>query len=257
MAHDFLGTFNQAQYERLKTFIQSQMPRLEERINHLNAEILRVGSIVFRYNNGVPIGYAGDPPESYLGKLLSAYEVMGGNPFVDLRVRLLSDPVFVLPGTEDTPPHTMSSGEVIGAKGLNDAASAELIHELRSAFDSTLSRRFGSIERKIRRAVDYADQLRAEVSQLTTLLSSATTDGSVENLFSQVEQLLADPTYRAITPDVSDTAKFGLDVYAPFSSYDVPEGTGQDPSLVVRREATTPQRQSGDKPPVKPGQSQV
>jgi len=258
MAFDFLGTFNAAMYERLLTFIQSQAPFIEARITHLEAEVSRVGLVVFRYNQGIPIGYAGDPTDSYLGKLLSAYEVLGGNPFVDLRVRLSTDPVFVLPGDETTGPHTMSNGEVIGAKGLNDANSAELIRSLRSPFDLTINRRFDALERKIRRAMDYVDQLQAEITELQTILQiEADLSGSLANLDTQITQLLTDSTYRAITPDKSETAKFGLDVYAPFSSYDVPQGAGPDPNQVVPREATTPQRQSGDTAPVKPGQRSV
>jgi hypothetical protein len=181
---------------------------------------------------------------------------LGGDPFVDLRVRLLTDPVFILPGDENVGPHTMSNGEVIGAKGLNDTSSAELVRQYRAAFNPTLQRRFDYLERKIRRAVDYVDQLGSEIAQLHTLKTTAV-GGSLEDLMSQVDQLLSDPTYRAITPDTSENAKFGLDVHAPFSSYDVPEGPLQDPSVSTDREAVMPQRQSGGKPPVKPGQRSI
>jgi hypothetical protein len=277
MAFDFLGTFNAAQYERLSGFIRSQVKFVEARVNHLEAEKIRVGQVIFRFDQGVPIGYAGDPPESYLGKLLSVYEVLGGNPGVDLRVRLPTDPVFMLPGDEVTSPHTMSNGEAIGGKGLSDADSAELVRSYRASFNDTIYRRFDALERKIRRAVDYADQLEEEIAGLKKLVVSFTAedfatvgqisaeqfqtgnfslnlpqDGSLANLESQIRQLIADPNYRALTTDAGENAELGLDVYAPFSAYDIPEGTGQDPSLVVPRVAESPQRQGGKV--VQPGQ---
>lgn len=253
MAFDYLGTFNRAMYDRLRTFVESQVAIIKSRIDHLSAEKDRIGGVTFKYDRGIPIGSVSDTT-SYIGKLVSAYEVLGGNPLVDLRVRLVTDPVFVLPGNELAGPHTMSSGEVIGNKGLNDQDSAELIRRYRVAFDSTIRRRFDSLERKIRRAVDYSDQLQAEITNLNLLLQSVQIDGSLDNLKTSLLQLLSDPTYRAITPDTSPHAELGFDVYAPFSSYDIPEGTPQDPSLEVPRQATVPQRQSGDIAPVKPGQ---
>lgn len=253
MAYDFLGTFNQAMYDRLRTFVEAQVSLIKDRINHLSAEKLRIGAVTFKYDKGVPIGVVSDTT-SYIGKLISAYEVLGGNPLVDLRVRLLSEPVFLLPGDELTGPTTMSNGEILGNKGLSDQDSAELIRRYRVAFDPTIRRRFDYLERKIRRAVDYADQLQAEVTNLNLLLQSIQIDGSLDNLKGAILQLLADPTYRAITPDTSPHAELGLDVYAPFSSYDVPEGAPQDPTVETPREATMTQRQSGNLPPVKPGQ---
>jgi hypothetical protein len=259
MAFDFNGTFNQAMFNRLRTFIESQVPLINARIAHLNAEAARIGVISFKYEAGIPIGHVSDK-DSYLGKLLAAYEVLGGNPGVDLRIRLTSDPVFILAGSSDTGPHTMSNGEVIGAKGLNDGDSAKLMGQLRSAFDATIQRRFDYLERKIRRAFDYADQLQNEVTQLQALVaqtqvtqsSGTQPTGSLASIVSQITQLLTDPTYRAITPDTSKNAELGLDIYAPFSSYDVPVGT--TPLNLPGREATSPQRQSGNAAPVKPGQ---
>lgn len=256
MAHEFLGTFNKAMFDRYVGFTRSQLPLLDARILHLQAESFRMGLVVFRYDRGVPIGYAANPPESYLGRLLAAYEVLGGNPFVDLRVRLSTDPVFLLPGDETIDATTMSNGEVLAGKGLADAPSAILVQELKSSFMDTVYRRFDHLERKIRRAMDYVDQLQTEIQILSLLKQVATeVDGSFENLVGQIEQLISDPTYKAITPDASENAKLGQNIYAPYSSYDVPEGG--EPNVVVKREVTITQRQRGDKPPVEPGEDSI
>jgi hypothetical protein len=181
--------------------------------------------VVFRYSQGVPKGFAADPSDSYLGKLLGAYEVLGGNPFIDLRVRLKSDPVFLLRGTETTTPQLMSNGEVVGAKGLSDAPTAELMHDARAWVDDTLTYRFDALERKIRRAMDYSDELQAEVVRLTTIQMAASTVGSLDYIEAQINQYLADNNYRAVYDDAGGD-KFGFNVYAPFSSYDVATGQG-------------------------------
>lgn len=220
MAYNFGGTFNASQFARFLAFAKGQLPLVQGRIQHLEAEIARVGAVVFRYNKGIPQGYSADPPESYLGKLLAAYEVLGGNPFIDLRIRLRNDPVFLLRGTETRSPQTLSNGEIMGAKGLSDAPTSELMHEAKFWIDSTMQYRFDGLERKIRRMVDYADELRTEAAQLGIISKAASTPGSLEYIAAQVAQYLSDQNYRAIYDDGGGD-KFGLNVYAPFSSYDV------------------------------------
>jgi len=235
LSHDFLGTFNRSQFERFLAYARSQLPLVEGRIQHLNAEISRIGSIIFRYDRGIPKGYSADPAESYLGRLLGAYEVLGGDPFIDLRVRLRNDPVFRVKGTESTISQYMSNGEVVGGKGLADAPTAELIRSGQAWLDDTMKARFGSLERKIRRAVDYSDELQNEVQTLTTIQKAGSIQGSLEFIAAQVNQYLNDNNYRAVYNDGSSD-KFGFNVYAPFSSYDM----GGDGSRV----AETPQRQN-------------
>lgn len=240
MAHDFLGTFNRSQFERFLAFARSQIPAVDGRIRHLEAESFRIGRVVFRFDRGVPQGFAGDPPESYLGKLLAAYEVLGGDPFHDLRVRLKTDPVYLIRGSETVSAQYMSNGEVVGAKGLADALSAELMRKARSWLDDTLQYRFGALERKIRRAMDYADQLEGEISQLKVIRAAGSVRGSLEEIAGQIEQLFGDRNYRAIFDDAGSDP-LGMNTHAPFSSYDVESDTAE---IGVTRTVETPQRQN-------------
>jgi hypothetical protein len=180
----------------------------------------RVGTITFVYQNGVPQGFAASPSTSYISKLLSAYEILGGNPFLDLRVRLITDPVFKTKGTEMAPSQFMSNGEVMGEKGLSDAPTAELMLEAKGWLAETLQARFASLERKIRRAVDYADSLRSEMATLETIKLSANVEGSLEFIADQISQYLSDHNYRAVFDDDGGDP-YGFHVYAPFSSYDI------------------------------------
>lgn len=242
MAHDWLGTFNRSQFERFLDFARSQLPLVDGRIQHLEAEVARIGTVLFRYSKGIPQGFAANPTDSYLGKLLGAYEVLGGHPFLDLRVRLRNDPVFKVKGTESQPSQFMSNGEVIGAKGLSDAPTAELMHEARVWLSDTFRARFDSLERKIRRAMDYSDELQSEIATLKTIQLSASTTGSLEYIASQINQYLSDNNYRAVFDDRGSDI-YGFHVYAPFSSYDA----------VGDRVSNSPQRQNSGY--VGPGES--
>lgn len=243
MAHDsFLGTFNKSQFSRLVQFARSQLPFTSARIRHLRAELGRTGALQFRFgDDNVPESVTANPSDSYLGKLLAAYQVLGGNPFFDLRSRNKDQAVFIPQGTAAMPPSTTSSGEVMGARGLQDAFSAELIRSLRTPLQETLDYRFSLLERKIRRAIDYADQLQEEITSLEVLRAAATTKGSLEFIANQVQQLISDRNYRAIYDDQA-ADPLGLNTYAPFSQYDVEAATDaalSTPGRVVER----PQRQ--------------
>lgn len=240
MAHDHLGTFNKSQLDRFLVFARAQLPLVDARIQHLSAEQARLGSVVFKFDQGIPVGFAADPVESYLGKLLAAYEVLGGNPFQDLRIRLRTQPIFLVRGSESTPAQYMSNGEVVGAKGLADAPSAVLMSRAKAWIEDTLQGRFGKLERKIRRTLDYSDQLQVEIDVLTKIKAAAEIDDSLESYASQLQQLISDPNYRAIFDDKGKDP-FGFTTYAPFSSYDAV--TSSDPNLVDRT-SESPQRQN-------------
>ncbi len=243
MAHDFLGTYNRSQWERFIAFARSQVPLVGARINHLNAEANRIGVLTITYGpDGRPVDLLVTPPGSYLAKLLAAYEVNGGNPFMDLRVRLRTAPVFAVRGSETVPVQFMSSGEVIGAKGLADAVTSELTRSARNWLEDTLKARFGRLERKIRRAVDYSDELQAEIRALRLVTSAVDVSKSLEQVAVEVAALFADPNYRAVFDDQGKDP-FGFTSYAPFSSYDVAQPT--DPNVKPRQTETAQRQNSG------------
>lgn len=240
--HDYLGTFNKSQFTRLIAFARAQLPSIDGRLLHNQNELVRIGTLRFSFGaDNIPVAVTASPSTSYLGKLLAAYEVMGGNPFLDLRTRNLDQAVFVRGGSESLPASVMSSGEVLPAKGLKDAFSSELIRSLKTSIQDTLVLRFEQLERKIRRALDYSDQLARENIQLRIYQSAATTEGSLEFVANQIEQLFGDRNYRAIFDD-GGTDPMGLNSYAPFSQYDVEPSI--DPSVGgPERTAELPRRQ--------------
>jgi hypothetical protein len=242
MAHDTLGTFNKSQFDRFMAWARSQLPLVDARILHLEAEKARIGTVIFAFDQEKkPVGYRSKPAESYLGKLLAAYEVLGGDPFTDLQIRLRTAPVFLERGSETKAPERMSNGEIVGARGKSDGPSALLMQAAKGWLADTIQYRFNSLERKIRRALDYSDQLQAEIDNLKLLQLLPNVEGSLENIATQVTQLLSDPQYRAIFDDGGGDP-FGRTIYAPFSAYDVAKNS--DPNAPPRVSESA-QRQSG------------
>lgn len=218
---DFLGTFNKSQFNRLAAYARSQMVYIDLRIQHLTIEQQRIGFLQFAYDTGGrPTSYSTGSPgfTTYIGKLMAAYEVLGGDPFYDLQVRGMNDPVYHLKGTETATAKMMSNGEPVPLPGLSDGDSGNAVRSMKSWTRGSLDR-LERIERKVRRAIDYADQIQTEINELSLIKKSIEVDGSLENLIALVGQLLIDPSYRAIADDKGKDP-FGKYTHAPMSSYD-------------------------------------
>jgi type II secretory pathway component PulJ len=158
---------------------------------------------------------------------------LGGDAEFDLQIRQTNQPVFRISGDETKPAQLMSNGEVIAVEGLSDAESAILMQRMRGWLAADLHRRRDYLERKIRRAVDYAEQLDAEISQLKLLKASTDTEGSLESLISNIETLTADPRYMAITDDGNSPDPHGKFARAPFAGY-TPGGEGAEANTYQR-----------------------
>jgi hypothetical protein len=181
------------------------------RINHLTAEIGRIGNINFTYDaGGNPTSYVASPKSSYIGKLVMVYEILGGDPLYDLQVRSQAQAVYLVAGTKTAPAQMMSSGDIVGQPGLDDALSCSLVQQMKGWTEEVIQYKRENIERKVRRALDYVDQLTAEQKLLLLMTSDATTQGSHADLTTQIAALLADPTYRAVYNDTNNDffAKF-------------------------------------------------
>ena len=218
---DFLGTFNRSQLTRLATYARSQLTYVKARVQHLTIEKQRVGFLKFTYDSaGQPTRYETGQPgfTTYIGKLMSAYEVLGGDPFYDLQVRSMSNPVSYTKGTETYSGKVLSNGEPVPSLGLADAVSGNAVRSMRDWMSENLDR-LERIERKVRRATDYSDQLQIEIDILTSITNAVEVDGSLENLIALVNQLFTDPSYRAIADDQGKDP-FGKMIYSPMSSYD-------------------------------------
>jgi len=235
MPHDFLGTFNASQFNRLVAFARDRTRLIDQRIRHLTIERQRIGFLQFNYDTaGKPTHYTtgGDGETTYIGNLMAAYEVLGGDPFYDLQARTSSQPIFRPKGNELATTQVLSHGEPLPSAGLSDGPSGNAVRTIRSWIHEDLDR-LERLERKIRRMVDYSDQLQEEMDSLGVMRASLEVDGSLENLVSLVQQLLTDPTYRAIADDQGKD-EFGKFIYAPMSSYE-PDGRTPGSGVSIER----------------------
>jgi len=237
MPFDYLGTFNASQFNRLAAYARSRLPLIDARIRHLSVEYQRVGFLQFSYDTaGKPVSYttgSGGAATTYIGQLIAAYEVLGGDPFYDLQMRTMGQAITRPKGNELANSKILSNGEPIPAAGLSDGPSGNAVRTIKAWIADDLER-LERLERKIRRTVDYSDQLQDEISKLTSIRGTAEADGSLENLVAFVKQLFTDPTYRAIADDAGRD-EFGKFIYAPMSSY---EPGGRTPTSGVSVERT-------------------
>jgi len=236
MSHDWKGTFNKSQWDRFAAFARSQIADIDGRIEHLAAEQARLGTLVFSFDEGgIPIGFSAEPAGSYISKLVGAYEVLGGDVLYDLHVRSMSQPVFLIRTDETTPAQLMSNGEVVGAPGLADGESSELVAQARSWLRPVLQYRLEYLERKIRRAIDYSDSLQAEMDLLALIKSGEDVEDSFEFVAAAIEQLFSDVSYRAIWDD-QGRDPFGKLIYAPFLPFS--SGSERQPNEIYGRDGS-------------------
>lgn len=220
MAFEFLGTFTGSQFTRFAAFARAQVAQIDDRINHAQAELNRIGAVAFSFDSGgVPLGMATPDDSTYAGRLFQVYEALGGDAFYDLQVRSASQPVFKLRGDETRSPQQMSNGEVMSTPGLSDQQSGEAMRQSRDWIWDNLFYRRDLLERKIRRLMDYADQLQTEINQLQAMKAAASVQGSLEFLLGGVTQLVSDRNYLAASNDSSQPDPHGKLAYAPFASY--------------------------------------
>lgn len=220
MAFDFLGTFNKSQFERFLAFAKDQLTDVVGRIRHISYEKRRMGNLVFEYDKGgTPLSYTTtSPATTYIGGLVSAYEVLGGQVKYDLQVRTRKQAVYILDGSEYDTPSLLSNGEILPGKALADSLSAEFMAEAKAWLQPALHYRREYLERKVRRALDYVDQLDQEQKVLETIVKDKTVEGSLEEIAEQVGLLFAKTDYRAIFDD-KGSDPYGRTTYAPFLPY--------------------------------------
>jgi hypothetical protein len=211
-----LGTFNASQFKRLQTFAQAQLADIPGRLAHLAAEQARVGNVLFQFNQSVVVSYAVSDPDSYIGRLFAVYEILGGDAFYDLPLRQSqTQALFLMKGDESHSAQLISNGKVVGTQGLMDADSAIPVQQIRAWMNDSIQYKREAIERKIRRALDYADQLAAEAQLLNTIQGDATTTGSLANLIAAINALITSQNYRAIADDKGQDPT-GNYAYAPY-----------------------------------------
>jgi len=207
MSFGWLGTFRQGSWQVFRRFILEERRDIAERINVIESELIRIGSVSVLYASTTDDGGNTEVTEerqgfsiqgnSSLGKLIKAYIALGGNPF-DISLFLTPDSYVVLdPESEDqrgTP--TQPSDGVIypksasystgvlyeggymtvkkylpprvgGHRRLEDYAVANLSKKARKWTSQEIRYKRNDIEARIVKMCDLREQLQRELQEIT------------------------------------------------------------------------------------------
>lgn len=176
MAYDFFGTFTTAQWLDFKDFVYTQRVELESRLRWLNAELTRIGVFTTDYaDDGTPVSFFA-PANTYAGKLLAAFRMLGGVPERDMLLRTRDNPVFLQSGSPIS-----SGGDGHGTVYTNmrrdrgtdryDRALGLAVGKVKTWNIEAIKLKKENLEYKIKRALDYSDQLQQEVVFIEKLLA--------------------------------------------------------------------------------------
>lgn len=118
---------------------------------------------------------------SYAGKLLQAYRILGGTPETDFMLRTTDQPVFLTRGnnidtstvgTDPTAGYSdlLSNGRRVRGTQRFDRDVGVQVNRLKSWQLEAIKQKREHLEFKIKRALDYSDQLQREIAVIAVLL---------------------------------------------------------------------------------------
>src|SRR5512135_2597198 len=222
MAFNFYGTFTTGQWEELRQFALIQAPDIGARIAWLSRELSTVGifSTLYDPDTNLPQSFTVTPVTSHGAKLLQAYRALGGFPERDFLLRTSDQPVFLMPG----PPIDTNDASGVAQLGFSDQFSNGKQYRGNQRFDRDLGypiERFKKwqleaikqkrehLEYKIKRALDYSDQLSIEKDFLSAMIIPGTTT-DVQGQIANLVALFHRPGAMNVVNDILDIFGFGI-----------------------------------------------
>lgn len=218
MAHNFFGSFTRAQWYDFRDFSTVQKHELEARRRWISAELARTGRVQCSYDeDNNPVSFEASP-KSYIGKLLLAYRMLGGVPEHDMLLRTRDQVVFLNRGTgDDSPAYT--NGRVYRGSQRFDRTLGLAVESMKGWQLEAVKAKREHLEYKIKRALDYADQLEQEDVLLKNVI-----DGFYQQIM-KVESIMSEPDRYNIPSGIGD--RHGLAIGVPG------DGTFDDASTVA------------------------
>lgn len=214
IAFNFFGTFTSRQLEDFVKFSHVQEADIESRAAWLESEIDKVGTFVTEYDEDdkYPVYFDCFPRESYGSKLLLAYKILGGVPERDMLLRTSDKPVFLKKGVNASPTdpdsgysRDFSNGRVYRGTQRFDRSMGLRVDALKKWQLEAVKRKREHLELKIKRALDYSDQLKRELDLLNGLKG-----GGVSDLVTEIYKVMLMPGAMSVVDDSDDG--FGLGV---------------------------------------------
>lgn len=188
MAFNFYGTYTSGQYNELKKFTKMQMVHIKKRISHLEYLKAKNGTLKMTFdNNNYPTKYEA-AKGTYLNKLLIAMEGLGGITTNTFRV---SNEVTYL---EKGAPLSESNVDYMSGYGSR-MSNGKRIHNTRLDFEKgikvsalkqfmlpAIKRKRELIEYKIKKAIDYSEQLQEQIDLLYAIIDPENARHDARNL---------------------------------------------------------------------------
>lgn len=214
MSFNFYGTFTTGQFNDLVDFSKIQEQDIGARIDWLSAEIPKVGTFLTEYDSDdrYPVYFDCLPVDSYGAKLLRAYKILGGVPERDMLLRTSDKPVYLKRGVNASPTdpdsgysREFSNGRIYRGNQRFDRSIGIRVEALKRWQLEAIKRKREHLELKIKRALDYSDQLQRERDLLRGLVG-----GGVSDLVTEVYKLMFAPGAMNVVDDPDDG--FGLGI---------------------------------------------
>lgn len=221
MAFNFFGTLTSGQWESFKAFARIQRIDVELRRAWLQKQLSMNGIFSTEYDGPTPVRFSASAG-SYAAKLISAYRVLGGVPERDMLLRTSDKPVFK---TKAQNISSTSAGQTDGgfsdvySNGRRDRGTQRFdrdlglrVERLKSWQLEAVKAKREALEFKIKRALDYSDQLQTELAVLDRVLDE-TSRYSFENQVVAVETQMSTPETMNVVQNLDDV--FGLSIGKP------------------------------------------
>lgn len=221
MAFNFYGTFTTGQLQQLIDFSKIQERDLKARQAWLTAQVTRNGVFTTEYDSKtfMPVSFTASQG-SYAAKLLQAYRILGGTPEKDFMLRTRSQPVFLtrgknidtgVTGVDPTAGYSdvMTNGRRIRGSQRFDRDVGVMVDRLKGWQLEPIKRKREHLEFKIKRALDYSDQLLQEIKVLDVLLDD-TSGRQVDDLVRNIQLTSVRTGAANVVEDLLDI--FGLNI---------------------------------------------
>lgn len=211
-----LVRFTTAQFEELVDFSEIQEQDILDRISWLNRQLTLNGAFTTEYDeSNNPTKFSCDPPFSYGAKLMHAYRILGGVPERDMLLRTSDKPVFLtrgvnIDGENETSGYSdvFSNGRRYRGTQRFDRDIGIKVQKLKMWQVEAVKRKREHLEFKIKRCLDYSDQLQNEITTLNKMVG----DMASRSVDHQISEIRGDMFAPGAMNVVDSDDRYGLDI---------------------------------------------
>lgn len=199
MAFNFLGTYKEEQIRGLLEFAKKQLEDVDERIEHLQGKIQRIGWLSYEEDEeGNVVDFNITPNNSQLEKYVKSYQYYGGD-IADLNIMSRGQWLYRSKGSVDDNPYGggFQGGEIEGAEyrdnlRADDANSAVITSRVKDWMTPSIRKKREDFEYRIKRSIDLVDQ---HLEEIILLVKRSEGEETIEDLEDRIEYFLSEENY--------------------------------------------------------------